>query len=231
MNDQKPYTIIKLGGSIIVPDQIDCSFLETFREMILRRVNEGERFAIIVGGGRTSRNYQKALYELGVADDTTNDWMAIYSLRLNAELVRLAFGEAAYGTVINELSMIEGLDGSSVVIVGAEAPGHSSDYNAVRVADILGAQCAAILSNVEYIYSGDPRTHHDAQRFEEISWSQYRALIPSEWTPNMSAPIDPVAAELAEKTGLEVAMMNGRDLENFERYLDTEDFQGTRVHA
>ena len=41
--------VISLGGSIIVPDEVDRTFLKKFREVILSL--HSERFIIICGGG------------------------------------------------------------------------------------------------------------------------------------------------------------------------------------
>ena len=75
----------------------------------------------------------------------------------------------------------------------------------------------------------DPRTNPDAKRFENISWSDFRALIPKEWDPGLSSPFDPIAAKEAEAMKLEVAIMNGAHLDEFEKYLSGESFAGTTV--
>jgi uridylate kinase len=47
----------------------------------------------------------------------------------------------------------------------------------------------------------------------------------------MSAPFDPIASKMAEEEDMEVAIMNGSDLDNLGRYLDGESFQGTVVRG
>ncbi len=49
--------IISLGGSLIVPDNIDTKFLKEFKELILEHVKKGKKFFIICGGGRICRKY------------------------------------------------------------------------------------------------------------------------------------------------------------------------------
>ena len=56
--------VISLGGSLIVPDQIDVQFLKGFRNLILSQVKKGNRFIIICGGGRIARNYFTALQKI-----------------------------------------------------------------------------------------------------------------------------------------------------------------------
>ncbi|MCX6710850.1 MAG: UMP kinase, partial [Candidatus Woesearchaeota archaeon] len=52
--------VISLGGSIIVPEDIDVQFLKRFRNTILKHIRRGKRFIIIAGGGRTARIYMNA---------------------------------------------------------------------------------------------------------------------------------------------------------------------------
>ena len=51
--------IFSLGGSLIVPDEIDESFLKGFKKLILEYVEKGHEFYMIIGGGNTARVYMK----------------------------------------------------------------------------------------------------------------------------------------------------------------------------
>ena len=61
---KKEIFIISLGGSLVAPEKVDVSFLKEFRDLILGHISE-KRFVICVGGGKTARNYQGAMRELG----------------------------------------------------------------------------------------------------------------------------------------------------------------------
>ena len=52
--------IISLGGSIIVPNEIDIAFLKSFKALIERYLKKDFRFIIVAGGGQTCRKYQDA---------------------------------------------------------------------------------------------------------------------------------------------------------------------------
>jgi len=96
-------------------------------------------------------------------------------------------------------------------------------------AKTLGAKKLVNLSNIDYVYTADPRKDPDAQKIENISWSDFRKLIPSEWDPGLSSPFDPIAAKEAESLGLEVAIINGANLASFSDYLDGKPFKGTVI--
>jgi uridylate kinase len=93
----------------------------------------------------------------------------------------------------------------------------------------LGAKKLVNLSNIDHVYTIDPKKFPDAQKIERATWSEFRQLIPKEWDPGLSAPFDPVAARTAEELGLEVAVINGHNLDEFKNYLDGKPFVGTII--
>lgn len=220
--------IISLGGSLVVPNEIDVGFLRGFKNLILEEIKRGRRFFIIVGGGRTCRNYQKAAQEISEVSNEELDWIGIASLKLNAELVRVIFGENAHGRVVDNLS--EKLSFEKPIIIGAAyKPGNSTDWDAVLAAQNVGAKKIINLSNTDYVYDSDPKKNPNAKKIEELSWADYRKLIPKEWNPGLNTPFDPVASEMAEKEKIEVIIMNGKPIKNFAKCLNGEKFLGTVI--
>lgn len=220
--------VVSVGGSLIVPDQIDTDFLSRFKKLILEKVQAGFEFTIIAGGGKTARRYQSAANEVTPLTRQDLDWIGIHSTRLNAQLLRNIFVGYAHPQVVKN-PMIEVDADEPIIIAAGWQPGCSTDYVAVLMAKMQGARRMANLSNIDYVYDKDPRAHQDAKKLERLSWSEFRTLIPSEWDPGLSAPFDPVAAKEAEALGLEVAIMNGRDLTAFAHYLDGEPFTGSVI--
>ena len=93
----------------------------------------------------------------------------------------------------------------------------------------LGAKKLVNLSNIDYVYTADPRKDATATKIEKINWSDFRELIPKEWDPGLSSPFDPVAAKEAQSLGLEVAIINGKKIGEFEKYLAGKTFAGTII--
>ena len=226
---QREHIIVSVGGSLIVPDQIDTDFLTRFRKLILEKISQGFSFSIIAGGGKTARHYQDAAKEVrGDLPREDLDWLGIHSTRLNGHLLRTLFREEAARVLIKDPTKAKPTDDSVIVAAGWK-PGWSTDYDAVLIAKELGAKRLVNLSNIDYVYDKDPKTHPEAQKIEKISWAEFRKLIPSEWDPGLSSPFDPVAAKEAETLGLEVAIINGARLEEFSNYLAGQPFVGTTI--
>lgn len=228
---KREYVVVSVGGSLLVPQGIDTAFIASFRELVLRKVGEGLNFYIVAGGGRLSRDYQDAAKRIRGENGLPRedmDWLGIHSTRLNAHLLRTVFIEHAQARIIkNPTGRFRGKE--PIVIGAGWKPGWSTDYCAVMAAKALGAKRVVNLSNIDHVYTADPRLYPDATKLELVSWSEFRSLIPAEWDPGLSAPFDPVAAREAEALGLEVAIMNGAMLPEFENYLDGRPFVGTVI--
>ncbi len=219
---------MSVGGSLIVPEGIDASFLARFRELILKKISEGFSFYIITGGGKTARSYQEAAHLVrGDLPREDLDWLGIHSTRLNAHLMRTLFREQGHAKIVKDPTMVP--EESPVIIGAGWKPGWSTDYCAVLAAKALGAKRLVNLSNIDYVYDKDPRKFEGAKKLEKLSWSEFRSLIPAEWDPGLSSPFDPVAAKEAEALGLEIAIMNGARLDEFENYLENRNFEGTVI--
>jgi len=222
------YIVISLGGSIIVPDKVDTSFLKNFVDLISGYVEKGYRFIIITGGGKTCRSYNDFLLEIVKPTDENLDWLGIAVTRLNAEFVRISFGDLAYSKVLLDPDSIPETN-KPIIVGGGWKPGNSSDLAAVHSAQRVGARKLVNLSNIDFVYDKDPKIFPEAKIIKESSWANFRAILPKEWTPGINVPFDPVAAREAENDGIEVVIMNGKNLENLKNYLNGEKFVGSVI--
>lgn len=223
------YTIISVGGSLIVPKiGFDISFLKKFRKLILDETGRGSRFVLIVGGGTTARAYQEALRKLIKPTNDTLDWMGIYATMINTQLIRLLFGEYAYEKIgVNPTRKIKT---AKPIIVGAGwKPGCSSDNVAVLAAKTYGAREVINLTNIDYVYDKDPTKFRSAKPIHELSWHDYRAMVGDKWYPGSNAPFDPIAAREAALRKLTVKIFNGHNLANLRRAIQGKTFKGTTI--
>lgn len=222
--------VISVGGSLIVPDQIDTSFLQSLRRFITDATDEGVRFVLIAGGGKTSRRYAAAASEVATLTNDDLDWLGLHATRLNGHLLRTIFRDLAHPVVITNPDEVADVPtGTSVIIAAGYRPGSSTDYRAVQIAERVGAARIVNLSNIDYVYTGDPRTEENAEKIEQINWREFRSIIPAEWDPNLSSPFDPVAAKAAEENGVDVAIINGTRLEAVQQFLADKPFTGTLI--
>lgn len=223
--------VMSVGGSLIVPDQIDTDFLISLKKLVMHETSNGRRFIIIAGGGRTARRYQEAAAAVTSMQNEDLDWLGLHATRLNGHLLLTVFRDLAHRVMItNPDEVFDVPKDAKLIIAAGYRPGASTDLRAVQIAERVKAHKVINLSNTDYVYTDNPHTNPDAKKLENITWAEFRTIIPEDWHPGMSAPFDPVAAREAEARGIEVAQINGLKLEELQQYLDNKAFIGTRIH-
>jgi uridylate kinase len=220
--------IISLGGSLINPGEVNAAFLKNFRTLINSQTKKGSRFILITGGGALCRHYQQALKQVAKPSPSSLDWLGIFSTRLNAQLVRLSFGKLAHPVIVEDPNKKVNFR-EKILVAGGWMPGRSTDDDAVRLAKIYGAKTVINLSNIDFVYTKDPKKFKDAVKIEKISWKNFRKIVGNKWDPGKNAPFDPTAAKLAQSLNLKVIIANGKNLENLQNLLEGKNFKGTII--
>lgn len=222
--------ILSLGGSLIVPEEIDTDFLQRFKALLLR--HREKRFVLVCGGGKVCRKYQDAAKQLVKPNNPSDDdldWIGIRSTILNAELMRVAFGKHAYERIILEEPKKAPPTEKQIIVSSGWVPGCTTDKDAVSLAKVFSAKTIINLSNIDYAYDKDPRLHKDAKRMENIHWKDFKKIVGDTHIPGGNYPFDPEASKLAEKLGLRVIIAKGDDLENVENLLAGKMYTGTTI--
>ena len=224
-------TVISLGGSIVVPDGIDTGFVNDFAGRMRDRLARETDWclAVVIGGGATARVYQRAAREIHPdCPPETQDRIGIAATRVNAEVVRSAFGDLCPDPVVTDPTNPGPINGR-VVVGGGWKPGFSTDNVSVRLAESLGAKTVINLSNIRQIYTDDPKTNTRATALNVIKWSDFIRIVGDEWVPGKNTPFDPVASHRAAELRMTVIAADGRDLDNLSAILDDGPFIGTTI--
>lgn len=227
MNKQK-IIAISVGGSLIVPEEIDIIWIKNLKNIIEKYISKGYKFILISGGGKTARKYQNAAKEIAKLTGDDLDWLGIHATRINAHLLRTIFRNLANPKIVKDPTKKVNFKEKILVAAGWK-PGFSTDCDAVLLAKKFGVKKLINLSNIDYVYDKDPRKFKDAKKIEQINWKDFRKIVGNKWDPGLNAPFDPIASREAEKINMEVAILNGKNLENIENYLNNKKFIGTVI--
>lgn len=166
--------VVSLGGSRIVPGQVDVKFLREFKGLV--DSHRGWRFVVVTGGGSTARTYISALRKLGRgASVQSREGIAI--TRYHAEFMTKYFGKEANDYVPLNMRQVKNLLlKNRVVFCGALRSNprkkSTTDATAAKLANYLG--CSFInLTNVRGLYDKDPSRFSDAKFISRISWKDF----------------------------------------------------------
>jgi uridylate kinase len=224
--------VISLGGSLIVPDEIDWRFVKSFKEILKKQIEKGSRFIIITGGGKLARRYQESALKITKKlTDDDRDWIGIHATRMNAHFIRTIFRELAHPRINKNPNDLEDFYNfkEKILVAAGWRPGFSTDYDATLLGKYFGVKKIINMSNIDYVCDKDPNKFKDAKKLKNISWTDFRAMVGDEWDPGMSAPFDPIASKLAAEAGMEVVILNGKKLKNMENCLEDKKFNGTVI--
>lgn len=220
--------VISLGGSLIVPRGADFKFLKKFVAFILGQTRAFKKFHIVCGGGKLARKFIQTAKKSGKFKPADLDWLGILATRINAELLRREFEKYAHKEVLSDPT-VRLVSKKPIRVYSGWIPGRSTDYDAVRIAQTYGIETVINLSNIDYVYSADPKIHKNAKKITNLTWREFRRHFGSRWTPGANLPFDPVAAKLAQKLGVRVVILNGRKFQNLADFFDGRKFRGTVI--
>jgi uridylate kinase len=231
MDQNKKTIVVSLGGSLIVPNDIDYKFIKQFKKVVEEGIVKGYRFIIVTGGGKTARKYIEAGSKVDNIDEEDKDWIGIHATRLNAHFIRTVFKKYAHPTINKNPYDLESFlkAKESILVAAGYRPGNSTDYIAILLAKQFGVKKVVNLSNINYVYDRDPRFNLNAKKIKNINWAEFQKLVGDTWDPGANVPFDPIASKHAAKEGIEVAIMNGKKMANFKKYLEGEKFVGTLI--
>lgn len=226
---QKNPIIISVGGSLLVQDTVNTDFITSLKLILLEQIKKGERFILVTGGGKPARTYQTGIRTFFPDSQVDADWIGIHVTKLNAQLLKIILKDHVHGEIVSDPDVK--LDWNTPILLGAGyEPGHSTDYDAVCLANTYEVKKIINLSNIDYVYDCDPRINPHAKKIEHMKWQEFMDIIPKEWSPGLNSPFDPTAARLANESHIEVAMINGDHLDRLANCIEGKEFIGTKIN-
>ncbi|MDI3474211.1 MAG: uridylate kinase [Candidatus Woesearchaeota archaeon] len=219
--------VISLGGSVVVPKEINARFLDDFSRKIVSFAKAGYYFRIVCGGGAFARRYMNAVGIYSSIDVVHRIGMIV--TRLNAELVKSYFPlEECYEKVVINYSRWKGSD-KRIVIGAGERLGYSTDYDAYLFAIAENVKTILNITDVDYVYDKNPKKYGDAKPLERLRWKDYLEMVSSEFKPGDNFPFDPLASKACMNHNIKVIVCNS-NLDNIEKILKGEKYIGTLLY-
>eukprot|EP01103_Thecamoeba_quadrilineata_P003575 TRINITY_DN13336_c0_g1_i1.p1 TRINITY_DN13336_c0_g1~~TRINITY_DN13336_c0_g1_i1.p1 ORF type:complete len:231 (+),score=40.09 TRINITY_DN13336_c0_g1_i1:61-753(+) len=203
--------VVKLGGSFLLASgQTDVESMKSMAEAIKTLRDEGYRVIVVVGGGVPARQYIAAAAAFN-ASNGVKDYLGILVSRLNARVFIEALGDLAYPNPPESfLELRAFLESGKVVVLGGMQPGQSTTAVAALAAEYVKAEKVIFCTNVEYVYTDDPRKNPEAKKLERVTYKDLVFLTSADnCAPGQYQIIDALALLVLERSKLTGVIMEG----------------------
>jgi uridylate kinase len=222
---------LKIGGSVLAPETIDLVYAKKVSKMLLEIVKGGRhQLYVVVGGGKLARKYIDACRALG-ANESYLDEVGIEGSRMNARVLISALGDAAYHLPAKDFDEAKSAGHKhDIVVMGGTHPGHTTDAVCAMLSEKVRADRLVITTNVDGIYTADPRTVKDARLLKRVRPLELMDLCGKAMgKAGSSGAVDPLAAKIISRSGIPTGVVNGNDLKNVKAAILGKKFKGTII--
>ena len=222
--------VISLGGSIIIPGEVNYTYLKKFVSLI-KKYSKNNKIVIVTGGGITARKYINSLRKDNLNEDIYS-LIGIATTKLNARLVNGFFNKIVVDLPDSLNEVKKSLEKNNIVIIGSLGfqPDMTSDGDAAQVAEYIKADLFLNLTNVNGLYNKDPKKFNDAKLVKNIQFDEfYKIAKKIGFKAGQHFVLDYRGAEIIKKANIKTIILNGINLKNLENVLKGKRFIGTVI--
>ena len=211
--------VIKIGGSLLFDDfGPNVNYIKNLLR-VLKKIRKKHKIILAVVGGKVARNYIKRAKELGISDEAS-EWIAIEILKANVRLF-------SYLLSMPPVFNLEDVKNNDECVLGGICPGRSTDANATLAAKIANADVFIKATNVDGIYTKDPKKFKAAKKIEKMSFAELRRFK-TKGKPGSYGILDGLAIENIVKNRIRTLVINGENPKNILRAIKGEKI-GTEI--
>lgn len=206
--------IIRVGGSV-VGAPLNSHLIGKYVILLKTLKNQGHDIVAVVGGGSLAREFIKVVANLGLKE-STQDWAAIHVSRMFARLFVLGLDDPDHVDVpISIVEMDNILKKGKIVVMGGLYPGMTTDSVAALIGEHIKADLLVKGSNVDGIYTKDPKKYSDSKKLNSIKFEDLNSLFESKrHKAGINQVIDPEAVKIIQRCRLKTIVVDGYDTTN-----------------
>jgi uridylate kinase len=218
------------GGSILAPEELDVGCIREIAQTLRALKSRKHELLVVTGGGKPSRKYIEAVRKLK-ASSTHCDNIGIDVTRLNARLLIAALGNLAEQDPLTTFeAAVRATFRNKVPVMGGTAPGQTTDAVAAMLASSSKSGLLVYFTDVDGVYSADPKRNPKAKKFETMTAQELLKLVVKEKVkPGMSAIIDPVGAKLIQRAGIQTLVLGRHEIKRLPEILRGAKHSGTTI--
>ncbi len=206
--------VISIGGSLLTKE-LSAENFRKYADVLLRLKRDGHKIIAVCGGGKVARDYRDIAKNF-TTDREQLDFIGIMATHLNAATFAAALGKHGYllrwKSLKYALSEVKKVFGKKIVVAAGYDTGFSTDYDATKLAEVVNADLLINASNVNGVYSDDPRKNPAAKKFSKLTHGEFLKIISKNpQKPGEYRLFDLPAAKLIKKLKLKTISIDGSD--------------------
>jgi uridylate kinase len=214
--------VIKIGRYVF-SSNLDTKMLSLYAELFRKLRREGHKIVIVTGGGEEARKYISAAKGLG-GSEFTCDTLGIDVSRLNAKLLIAGLGDDVYPFSPPTLEELQkAFESGKIIVMGGLQPGQSTNAVAALAAEAIHADLFINATNIDGVYTADPKKDPNAKKLDIISAGDFLKLsLGDKLLAGQYELFDPLAIKIVERSRIPTRIIDGRTVENIERAVKNE---------
>ncbi|MBI4116220.1 UMP kinase [Candidatus Pacearchaeota archaeon] len=226
---QKKVVVLSLGGSLIIPNDVDFSYLKNFKKTI--KANSGKfKFIIVCGGGSVARKYISALEREKISRHYQS-LAGISATRTNARFMSYFFNQDSESGIPQKMEQIHNyLRSQNIVFCGAleYKPNQTSDSTSAEIAKHFKT-IFINLTDVDGLHDKNPKKFRDAKFISKISWKDFHEMANKiKYKPGQHFVLDQKASKIILDEKIPTYIL-GKDLKQLSNLLSGKKFRGTEI--
>jgi uridylate kinase len=224
----KEVIVVSLGGSLIVPDDINYRYLKEFKKVILK-YSKKFKFVIVCGGGSVARKYISAIAK-EQKSHKLQSFAGISVTRMNARFVSYFFGLDPERGIPHKISEVKKyLRKQDVVFCGAleYKPHQTSDTTAASIAKKFNAEFVN-LTDIKGLFDKNPKKFKNAIFIPRIGWRNFhKRAAEIKFKPGQHFVLDQSASKIILENKIPTYIIGS--VKQFENFLKGIGFVGTEI--
>ena len=225
----KKVIVLSLGGSLIIPNDVNSKYLKEFKKIILKNIKK-YKFIVVCGGGSLARKYINALKGIGI-NEKLQSLAGISATRTNARFMSYFFNiDPEHGIPHTMKILKKYISKQDVVFCGAleYKPNQTSDSTAAEIARKLKSDFIN-LTDVSGLHDKNPKEFKDAKFIPKISWLDFDKMVSKiKFKPGQHFVLDQSASKRIMKNKITTYIL-GKDMNQLDNLLNNKKFRGTII--
>jgi len=220
--------VLKVGGFAFSTEKGTEPLISEYVKL-LKQLASVHQFVIVAGGGDVARSYIRIARAMQVPESLC-DQLGILVTRLNARLVVDGLSDQAFPEIPTTVAeLIRFFASGKLVAMGGLQPGHSTNAVAAIAAETIKANLYLNATDVDGVYTADPKRNPMAKRLEEVHVSRLSEILASnEMNAGGYDLMDLTALRIIQRSRIPTVILDGRNTANLTKAIRSEK-TGTRI--